>query len=106
MRILSHKDHKQLDCTKAEWAEAMKFFNGETRGYLANRAAHCYIIIELQEGEIIVLHFFEEDEDPVPRAVGTIAWRNDEDQGTTYYNMTDEDLNDYIDFVKAEIAKI
>ena len=106
MKILSHKNYKQLDCTKDEWAKAMSFYNRDTRGYLANRAAHCYIIIERQEGEIIVLHFFEDDEDPIPRAVGTIAWRNDEDEGTTYYNITDEGLVGYIDFVNVTISNL
>ena len=103
MKLLSHRSHKELDCSQEEWDKAMSFFNGQTRGYLANQAAHHYIIIELQEGEIISLHYFEEDDDQNARAVCEHAWRNDGDTGTTYRTVNPEYRQTLINFVNEQI---
>ena len=92
-----------MDCSQGEWDKAMSFFNSNTRGYLANKAAHGFIIIELQEGDIMVLHYFEGDEDPLPRAVCTEVWRNEDDEGTSLYDVDAKIYKKYIDYVISEI---
>ena len=97
MKILSHRSKKELDATTETYTEAMQYFPGEERGYIANRAAHHFIIIEEDEGIVSIIYF--DDENPTQN-YGEFLFRRVDSQKVDLYYLEGEYLQKRIDFVK------
>lgn len=63
LTILSRRSNPSLDAPKSVWDTAMSFYNKSERGYIANRAAHGYTVIEEEEGIISIIYFDDANPD-------------------------------------------
>jgi hypothetical protein len=101
MRILSRRSNPALDAPQEVWDAAMAFFTPQERGYIANRAAHHWTIIEEEEGIISIVFF---DENDPSRNCGELLYRYGPDVfHSCALDKTSLDVR--IDHIKREDAK-